>query len=222
MKFLRCAIVALVVPSALGAQQPASYTPPRIVRAEVPALPVATVVGGGEVLIEVVIDGRGLPSRPVLLRSTPPYTQMMLDAIRRWQFVPAVEVDAKGQKTIVEAPVLIAAIYRPPTLHDGPTLGESPTHITTASADVAYPARLIPPRYPVRALGAAAILFEVSLDETGTISDARPLATAPGFETAARDALRQWTFRPALVRGRPAAASAYVLFGFRAPVMSLR
>ena len=67
MKFLlRCAIVALAVPSALGAQQPPSFTPPRIVRAEVPALPSPTVVGGGEVLIEVVIDRAGRADSPGL------------------------------------------------------------------------------------------------------------------------------------------------------------
>lgn len=216
----RIALVAFALTSVLAAQQTPSFTPPRILRADLPGLPAPVVAGGGEVLIELLIDRTGVPSKPVLLRSTPPYTQMMLDAIMRWQFEPAFEVDAKGEKTTVESAVLIAAVYRPPTLLNGPTAGESPKHITVASGEAAYPARLVPPVYPPTAFGGAAIFFEVSLDEAGAVRDVRPVATDPAFESAARDALSQWTFRPAAVRGRPVAATAYVLFGFRPPVVS--
>lgn len=218
--FLWIAVAAFALTSALAAQQTPSFTPPRILRAELPALPAPTVAGGGEVLIELPIDRNGVPVRPVLLRSTAPYTQMMLDAIMRWAFEPAVEVDVKGEKSQVESSVLVAALYRPPTLLNGPAAGEAPTHITVGSSDVAYPALLVPPLHPPTAFGGALILFEVSLDEAGAIEKVRPVSTDPAFESAARDALMQWTFRPALARGRPAAASAYVLFGFRPPVVS--
>jgi outer membrane biosynthesis protein TonB len=217
---IRGAALAVVLSPVLAAQLPPAFTPPRILHADAPVPPSPTVAGGGEVLFELLIDRNGTPSRAVLLRSTPPYTQLMLDAIMRWQFEPALATNQKGEETAVDAPVLVAAVYRPPTLGHGPTVGESPTHLTVASGDVVYPADLVPPLYPPKAIGAGAVLFEVSLDEAGVISDARAIATDPAFESAARDALLQWKFRPALVRGRPAAASAYVLFGFRAPVVS--
>ncbi len=219
---MRAAVVALTLPTALAAQQPSLFTPPRIARSEVPAPPAPTVVGGGEVLIEAIIDRSGLVTRPVLLRSTPPYAQLVLDAVVRWRFMPATLRDPKGIVNTVEAPVLIAAVYRPPAMFNGPTAGEPPRELRVASGDVPYPSALISPGYPPNAVNAvgAVVLFEVMLDEGGQIRQAVPIATDPAFEGAAWDALKQWRFRPALVRGRPAPATAYVLFGFRPPVLS--
>ncbi len=67
--------------------------------AELPPLPAPNVAGGGEVLIEAIVDRRGALTRPVILRATPPYTQLVLDAIAPWQFEPAREIDYKGVET---------------------------------------------------------------------------------------------------------------------------
>src|SRR5215213_8969456 len=91
-------LVALA--AALSAQglQERRFVPPRITAAALPQLPSINVVGGGEVLIEAVIDRRGLMTRPSILRSTAPFTQFVLDAIPRWQFEPARDIDYKGQE----------------------------------------------------------------------------------------------------------------------------
>lgn len=217
---MRVAAMALAASAALDAQPAATFSPPRILRAELPDLPAPNVAGGGEVLIEATIDRNGALTRPVLLRSTPPYTNMVLNAVNRWQFKAARASNGRDPELAVDAPVLIAAVYRPPTLYNGPTLGEAPKDLAVASGDVPYPAALIAPSYPPNALSPAVLLFEVLLDESGRIREALPIATDAGFESAARDALMQWTFRPGLVRGRPAPATAYVLFGFRPPVIS--
>jgi hypothetical protein len=219
---VRAAVVALTLSTPVAAQQPPLFTPPRIARSEVPAPPPPTVVGGGEVLIEATIDRSGAVTRPVLLRSTPPYAQLVLDAVVHWRFMPATLRDPKGVVNTIEAPVLIAAVYRPPAMFNGPTAGEPPRELRAASGDVAYPSALISPAYPPNALNAigAVVLFEVLLDEAGHIRQAVPIATDPAFEGAAWDALKQWTFRPAVVLGRPAPAAAYVLFGFRPVVLS--
>lgn len=187
-----------------------------------PPLPGPNVVAGGEVVIELTVDADGVPRRPVLLRSTPPYTQIVLDAVMEWQFTPARALNAQGLAAPVEGQVLVVAVFRPPSFLNGPTLGEPPVQLSQASADVASPSALIAPVYPVKSLGQGVVLFELQIDDEGRIAESTALVTTPGFEDVSRDALRQWKFKPAEYRGRPAAASTYVLFGFMPPLGPFR
>jgi Gram-negative bacterial TonB protein C-terminal len=212
------AVVALMVSSAPTAQQAFKFIPPRISNVVMPTDPPMTVPSGGEVLIEAIVSQSGALTRPVLLRSTPPYAQFMLEAIVRWRFLPARASSPNVPEAPVDAPVLIAAVYRPPTFYNNPTVGEAPKDLAAPSVGVAFPAALIAPPYPPNAANAAtvfSVLFEVFIDQTGQMTEARPVATDPGFESAARDTLALWKFSPALFRGRPVATTAYVLFGLR-------
>lgn len=203
-------------------QQSPPFSPPKAQRVEVPSLPRPNVVAGGEVVIELTVDAKGLPRTPVVLRSTPPYTQIVLDALMDWEFTPAQALDTQGQESPVEAQVIVVAVYRPPSILNGPTLGEPPVQLSPASTDVAAPSVIVPPVYPVKSLGQGVMLFELRIDEQGRVTQSAALATTAGFEEVSRDALRQWTFKPALYRGRPAAASTYVLFGFMPPLGPFR
>ena len=211
--------LALTVATSAAAQTSMSYSPPRLVRGDLPAVAPPNVVGGGQVVIEAIIDRRGTLTRPVIVRSTPPFSNLLLDAIGRWTFKPAEAVRDDNTIGPVDATVLIAAVYRPPTVVNGPTLGEVPKDVAKASTDVPYPTSLVSPPYPVKALHASIVLFEVLLDERGKMTDVRAIGSEPGFESAARDALMQWTFSPATYRGRPAPAVAYIVFGFAEPVV---
>ena len=219
----RCAIAATAVMAmtpGLGAQRPAPYTPPRLVTAELPQLPSPTVAGGGEVVIEATVDSNGSLSRPVLMRSTAPYSQLILDAITRWRFRPARAVGADGTEGTVEGSVVIAAIYRPPTLFNGPTIGERPTPLAAGSGNAAVPVAMVSPLHPPLAITEAVVVYEILIDEAGQIREARSITPQPGFDEAAFSALRQWKFLPASYRGRPAPTTAYAVFGFRTPVIS--
>ena len=83
----RVALATLIlgVTTAASAQAP-KFTPPRLLKAELAALPAPTIAGGGEVLIEATVDRTGVLTRPIVLRGTPPYTQMVLDAAVRMAF----------------------------------------------------------------------------------------------------------------------------------------
>jgi outer membrane biosynthesis protein TonB len=211
--------LALTVTSSAAAQTSLSYSPPRLVRGDLPAVAPPNVVGGGQVVIEAIVDRRGMLTRPVIVRSTPPFSNLLLDAIGRWTFKPAEALRDDNTTGPVDATVLIAAVYRPPTVVNGPTLGEVPKDVAKPSTEVPYPTSLVSPPYPVNALHASIVLFEVLLDERGKITNVRAIGSDPGFDSAARDALMQWTFRPATYRARPAPAVAYVVFGFAEPVV---
>ena len=201
----------------VSAQQP-SYAPPRLVHGDLPAQAPVTVVAGGEVLIEATVDKSGTLIRPIVLRSTPPFSNLVLDVVTRWRFAPAREITPDRKELPAEGTVLIAAIYRPPTLMNGPTVGNPPSDLAVASPNAPYPVSTVVPSYPPQALNSSTVMFEVSLDEAGHVTSARAVASDPAFDAAARDALVQWKFRGASLRGRPVPSTAFVIFSFSQPV----
>ena len=214
------AVATLALSVATANAQPLAFTPPRLLKAELPALPAPTIVGGGDVLIEAIVDRTGALTRPVVLRGTPPYTNMVLEAVATWRFDPAHVRATDGAETTVEMPVAIAGVFRPPILMNAPTIGEPPKNFSKPSTDVAYPISTELPNYPPQARDGGIVLLEVALNEAGAITDARGVASTGGFESASREALAKWRFRGGSFRARPVSATAYVLFGFRAPVVS--
>jgi outer membrane biosynthesis protein TonB len=212
------AALAVSMASAASAQR-MEFTPPRLLKAELPALPAPTIAGGGEVLIEAIVDRAGMLTRPIVLRGTPPYTNMVLEAVASWRFDAARVrgLDGVNVDTTVEMPVAIAAMYRPPVLMNTPTIGEPPKDWSKPSGDIAYPLSIEMPNYPPQARDGGVVLLEVVLNEAGTITDTRGIASTGGFESASREALAKWRFRGGSYRARPVPTTAYVLFGFRAP-----
>jgi TonB family protein len=219
VKILKTAVLIATLFTVVSAQERLAFSPPLLVKGDLPGPPPPNLVGGGEVLIEAIVDRSGNLTRPVMLRTTPPFTSMVLDVIGKWKFTPARAVGPDGTDGPVEAGVLIGAVYRPPTLMNGPTLGDPPRDLAIASPDVPYPVAVVTPPYPPQALSGSVVLFELTLDEGGQIKDVRAISSDPGFDSAAREALAQWKFRPSSYRGRPAPATAYVLFGFSPPVV---
>jgi TonB family protein len=212
------AVLALSAAAGVSAQR-LEFTPPRLLNAELSPLPAANVAGGGEVIVEAIVDRTGKVTRPTVVRGTPPYTNMVLEAVVRWQFQPARVRGLDGADTAVEMPVAIAAIYRAPALN-APTLGEAPKDWSKPSSDVAYPLSMEMPSYPPQARDGGVVLLEVALNDVGAITGIRGIASTGGFESASREAITKWRFRGGSYRARQVATTAYVLFGFRAPVVS--
>jgi TonB family protein len=119
----------------------------------------------------------------------------------------------------VESKVVIACIFRPPTLNS-PTVGEPPKDVQPAGDDVAVPSSTVTPPYPPMALADGTVIVQVAVDVNGRVVNATTVRSAPGFDEAALAAARQWTFRPARIHGRLEETFAYIVFGFRQPVTS--
>jgi hypothetical protein len=115
-------------------------------------------------------------------------------------------------------PITVVALYRPPILMNAPTVGEAPKDWSKPSGDAPYPIATAMPNYPPRARAGGVVLFEVSLNEVGAITDARAIGSTQGFESASREALASWRFRGGSYRAKQVPSTAYVLFGFRSPV----
>ena len=180
------------------------------------ALPVQPpkVPGGGQVLLELTVGNDGKVVKGHTLRSTPPFTELLVDAVRLWKFQPA---EDRGDD--VESAVLVAGLFRPPTLTlMGPAAGEPTEDVTPPSNLIPMPYTMVPPDYPPGALADGVVLVEVIVERDGTVDAARVLRSSAAFDRAATDAVLQWKFRPARWDGKPVPSFAYVVFGFRQPV----
>lgn len=113
--------------------------------------------------------------------------------------------------------VLVAGIFRPPTLNTPPA-GEPPRNVASASSGTPFPLATVTPRYPPLARDSGIVLIEVRVDTGGGVADAKVIRSARPFDKPALDAARRWTFRPARVRGTSVVTLAYIAFAFRQPV----
>jgi TonB family protein len=200
----------------------APFEPAQMRIGAAPEIPI-NAVAGGEVLVELSVDRNGRVVAVTPLRTTPPFTDAVVTAVRNWTFDPAVEELPLGNpptgraRTPVDSKVLVAAVYLSPALL-APTLGERPRNIGQASSECPLPLTTTTPLYPPMAFGAGVVLVEALVDAGGTVADVKVVRSAPPFDEAGTAAVRQWKFRPARVGGRQLPARVYVAVGFPVPV----
>jgi TonB family protein len=188
-------------------------------------------VAGGEVFLQLTVSDTGVVTRVETLRATPPFTDIVFNTVRAWRFRPAERRrDRAGRRLTdpeqgalepVESKVLVAAVYRPPSLHT-PTVGEAPRDVATAADDVPFPRETTIPPFPPLAQFDGVVLLEVAVSAEGSVTGAASVESAPGFDEAALSAAKQWTFRPARVDGRLENSYVYLVMGFRQPVTLAR
>jgi len=209
-------IVAATAALAIGA--PDQAMPARYLSGGVPDVPVQAT-GAGQVFIELAVSDAGAVVGVKPLRSTPPFTEAVAAAVQGWRFIPARDTDdPKKPLEAVASMVLVAAVFRPPTLLNGPVAGDPPKEVGAASPATPFPGSVVVPAFPPKALASGLVMVEVDVDPSGAVTDARVLVSASGLDDAALDAARKWTFRPARLHGRAASAEAYLIFAFRQPV----
>jgi outer membrane biosynthesis protein TonB len=197
--------------SALGSADTAGYVSPRWLSGALPTTPVLAV-SGGEVWLEALVKSDGRVASVDVLRSTPPFTDVMVAAVRGWQFAPAT-LDSKA----VDAHVLVAGMFTPPALI-GPTLGAPPQTVRAPGADVPTPRLTRTALYPPQATGTGTVLVDMPVNPGAVPAVPRIVVSAPGFDDAALTACRSWSFAPAERGGHGVTTHAYVLFAFRPPV----
>jgi TonB family protein len=199
-----------------GAVAGQGFEPARLLSGSVPDRQPIRVVGGGEVLLELAVGEDGAVTRVATLRDTPPFTELLREAVAGWHFEPATE-DGRA----LPSSVLVAAVFRPPVLL-GPAPGTPPREVAEPCAEIPFPTESVVPPYPPTALGDGIVLVEVTVGTDGKAVGSRAVQAAAPFGQAALDAARKWRFRPACRHGRPVPAAAYLVFGFRSPVTPTR
>lgn len=215
-------VVAATLTVAVFAQEP--YTPARLTGGAPPGLaPMA--VGGGQVIVELDVSASGSVDKVTTLRSTPPFTDLVVQAVGGWRFTPATEdvigSDGKSQgPQTVPAKVVVAAHYRAPAIQ-GPTHGQPSVNLGVASPGAAFPGGIAEPPFPPQAQYGGVVLVEVRVTGAGAVAEAKVVSSAPPFDEPALQAARQTRFRPARVPGN-VDTYAYLLFGFPQPITGNR
>ena len=188
---------------------PAStFEPARLESGPVDSIPYRTAAAG-IVLADVSLNERGGVTDVRILKDVEPFTEVIQQSVQRWRFAPARD---KGR--MVATHVLVAGLFRPAMLlFPAPKIDIRPD----PSSNVPFPTGVAVPPYPPNAVGSAYVLVEVKLSEDGTHEDARIISPKTGFDSAALDAARGWSFNPAMRENKPVPAYAYLLFLFRQP-----
>lgn len=189
------------------------FVPARRISGSVPVGPPPNVVGWIEGAMELVVGATGHLERTVLLRATPRLSDLLTPAVADWQFLPATD---RGRP--ISSSVLVAAVFRPPVLYNAPAPGDPPVEGAPPSPDIPLPIATPPPLYPPLGVADAVVLVEVFVGADGRVFRAQTIGQTTGFDQAALDAARQWSFRPAQRNGRAVAVYAYLVFGFRRPL----
>ena len=162
------------------------------------------------------VDAEGDVTRIEPLREAPAFSDAFRRAVRGWSFAPArVEGEA------VESQVLVAGLFRPATLYSPPGLGQPPSGPRVGPGQFPVPVATPAPPYPPQAAGSGLVIVEVEVDRNGGVRAAAVVRSRPGFDTGSVSAARRWRFRPATRDGQPVRSVAYLVFGFREPVVVL-
>ncbi len=207
---------AVAIVAALAARSAAGQADPLAARlrgGSLPGMPVQAV-SAGEVLLSVNVSDAGAVGPIDVLRSTPPFTDAVLAAVRDWRFAPAEDALRKP----MASRVLVGAMFGPPSLNT-PTVGEPPKDVAPAAASLPWPAATTMPLYPPNARSAGAVLVETLVAATGKVVGVTVVRSAPPFDNPAMDAARAWSFRPPQAGGVPPNAYVYLIFVFRPPVV---
>jgi hypothetical protein len=180
------------------------------------APPMAT--GGGEVVLDVTVGTRGSVAGVTPVRATPPYTDLMVSAVKGWRFDAASEA-VKGALQPAEGHVLVTAVFRPPQVYAGPALGEPPAQVGQLSRSLPQPGVLMmPAAYPPRAVRDGTVLIEIELTAAAVALSHKVMSPASPFDSGALEAVKEWRFG---FPSEPSGADrlfAYAVVGFREPI----
>jgi TonB family protein len=175
-----------------------------------PRLPPGTDCGA-EVLLHVRLDASGAPQEILGILDVSPFAEALREAVRQWRLPAPPARDSAPD-------VLVAGMFRAACLLDLEGLRPPPA-ATLAPRVLPFPIEWERPPYPPLALGDGVVVVEVRVGEDGAARTATVVWSAPGFDDAAVETARRWRFRPAVRDDRPVPAIAYLVFGFRAPMV---
>jgi TonB family protein len=208
---MRLLLVALLL---LSQAAGAKYTPARVLNAFPLISQPAMAISGGEVLLEVLVDTKGVPRDIQILRATPPFTPLVVDTVRTWTFAPATTTNPNERPREVESSVLVAGVFRPPAIYNQAGVGEPPKNLKKPSDRVPFPTLMTMPAYPLQALFDGVVVVEMQVSAKGTVEGVNIVGAGSGFEKVSLEAAREWRFTPTR---NP--SYVYAIFGFRQPVI---
>jgi len=205
-----------VLPAGIAAATGQTATAPRLREARVQATTLIAI-GGGEVVLELTVGANGGVTGIKQIRATPPYTDLVSDAAATWQF-EAATMTVEGRTVPIAATVLVAAVFRPPSIYAGPAAGTPPQTTGVSSPRLPRVESMVMPAYPATSVGDAVVLIEIDMTRSAQPAGYRILGPVSGFDDAALDAVRGWRFTAPRDPDVPERLFVYAIAGFRTPI----
>jgi TonB family protein len=199
----------LCVTAAAGlAQTPA--TPARAMRLDAKAPPPTRIAGnmpaypadarqrriGGLVSVDITIDPKGKVTDAKVVRSIPALEAAAADAVRLWEFR-------------ITAPLLngspVPAVWTVVFYFDADTGRVDEVQRIAPLGPQPKKTKNVAPIYPPSMRGGRTgqVVLEAVVSRAGKVIDMRVLSGTGAFESAAREAVRQWEYAPLVVGGAP-------------------
>jgi len=186
------------------------FEPARVATAQVGEIPYRTAAAA-VVGVELTVDSRGSVTNVRDLVDVEPFTEVLRSSASRWTFNPA-----RGGGQRVDTHVLVAGVFRPAMLMF--PRPDVPKEVDAQPSDeVPFPTSLEVPNYPPNAIGSKYVIVEVEVGDTGSVMSAKTIGESTGFDSAALQAARAWTFSAGSREGRPVPGFVYIVFAFRQP-----
>ncbi|NOT48111.1 MAG: energy transducer TonB [Acidobacteria bacterium] len=213
-----------VITNAVDGTTSPNVAPPQIVAANNPPLQMPPQPVSGQPLVTKIVD-----SRPVNSTSLPPPTTAAKpnDRLVAASEKPVIPDQPKIEQPKKEEPPKRVLVPNPssekpepqePSKQSGPA-AETPK--TDGPLDVGpligYATKQSTPVYPAAAKSmrsTGVVRVEVTIDESGEVAEVQKTSGPPLLQTAAKDAVRKWKFKPFTRDGQPVRAIGFVNFNF--------
>jgi TonB family protein len=162
----------------------------------------------GVVILGTRIDRNGVVTDIKVLKGLPNgLTEAAVDAVKRWVFKPAT-MNGQAVDVIFNLTVNFQLVKTPDPEAAAKTDAEAegPLHV---GGDVKAPEVLkhVNPQYPELARRnkvSGVVVMEAVIDHTGALKNLKVIQPLPdGLSEAAVDAVKQWTFAPGTMNGKP-------------------
>jgi len=165
----------------------------------------------GTVILDAVIGTDGAPKSLRVVSSTvdPALAKAAVDAVKQWRYEPTLR---NGQPVEVTTTIPVnfsigipvPSVNTPPPPPPPPP---TPTRIRVGgNVQQSMLIDKVKPAYPQEAKLAGiqgVVILEAVIGRDGTIAELRALSGDPLLQQAALDAVRQWTYKPTLLNGKP-------------------
>jgi len=197
----------------VGQDKPVKATgdvkPPKIVKMVEPVYPEDARKKGieGTVVLEATADIEGKVQAVKVLKGVDVLNQAAMDAVKQWTYEPMM-IGGKPK------PVVFTVTVRFSLKDKGPKTG------ATGAEEGQGPKVLkkVEPVYPEEARKQGIegdVIVEATVDEAGQVKEAKVLRGVDGLNQAALDAVKQWTYEPVVVDGKPKAVKFTVTIRFK-------
>jgi len=182
--------------------------PARLDSAVAPRPPL-NAIAGTCVLADVRVDQTGSVGEVTILQGMAPFRDSAIRAIQQWKF------SASASR------VGVLTVFRPAAIGNsavgGPSFGyKEPT--PSGNNHPPLPLSISDPGYPQRSTANGVVILELTIDRKGVPSGVRTVQDVPTLTDISREAIRTWSFMPAVESGEPVDGTLVVAISFLRPV----